>query len=258
MTSSASQPSDGRTNRLLAALPTDVYDRLRAAMTPVALRHAQQLYDIGEPITHVYFPLTALVSLLILLEDGKQVEMAAVGREGMAGVPVVLGADTDNHAAVAQVPGTALRLDTETLRAVLRVAPELQQLLGRYTLVLITQAGQAAACNGLHALAERGARWLLETHDRVGADQFPLTQDFLAAMLGVRRPSVTIAAGILQQAGLITYHRGQVTILDRAGLEAASCECYAIIRREIDRLLSDPAPAPPKLRTHTATTPRRP
>jgi CRP-like cAMP-binding protein len=239
MTTPSTQPADGRTNRLLAALPADVYERLRAAMTPVQLRHAQQLYDIGEPITQLYFPTTALVSLLIVLEDGKQVEMAAVGREGLAGLPVALGSDSDGHVAVVQVAGAALRLDTDTFRAVLRVAPELQEVLGRYTLVLITQAGQAAACNGLHALAERGARWLLEAHDRVGSDQFRLTQDFLAAMLGVRRPSVTLAAGMLQQAGLITYHRGQVTILDRAGLEAASCECYASIRRETDRLLGD-------------------
>ena len=240
MPTPSSQPTDGRTNRLLAALPADVYDRLRAAMTPVELRHAHRIYELGEPITQVYFPLTALVSLMIVLEDGKQVEMAAVGREGMAGLPVVLGSDSDGHVAMTQIPGRALRLDRETLRAVLAVAPELRAILGRYALVLLTQAGQAAACNGLHALAERAARWLLEAHDRVGSDRFLLTQDFLASMLGVRRPSVTLAAGMLQQAGLITYHRGQVTILDRSGLEAASCECYDAIRRETDRLLGDP------------------
>ncbi len=240
MTTPTSQPPEGRTNRLLAAMPDDVYDRLRAAMTLVELRHAQQLYDLGERIPHVYFPTTALVSLMIVLEDGKQVEMAAVGREGMAGLPVALGSDSDGHVAMAQIPGTALRLDTETFRAVLRVAPELRDILGCYALVLLAQAGQAAACNGLHALAERCARWLLEANDRVGADQFLLTQDFLAAMLGVRRPSVTLAAGMLQQAGFITYHRGQVTILNRAGLEATSCECYAAIRSETDRLLGDP------------------
>lgn len=239
------QPTDGRTNRLLAGLPADVYDRLRAAMTPVELRHAQQLYDLGEPITHVYFPLTALVSLMIVMEDGKQLEMAAVGREGLAGLPVALGSDTDGHVAMAQIPGMALRLTTETFRAVLRVAPELRDIVGCYALVLLTQAGQSAACNGLHALAERCARWLLEAHDRVGADSFLLTQDFLAAMLGVRRPSVTIAAGMLQQAGLITYHRGRITVLDRRGLEAASCECYDAIRRETDRLLGNPVDTGP-------------
>jgi CRP-like cAMP-binding protein len=240
MPTPSSQPTDGRTNRLLAALPADVYERLRAAMTPVELRHAQSIYELDEPITQVYFPLTALVSLMIVLEDGKQVEMAAVGREGMAGLPVVLGSDSDGHVAMTQIPGRALRLDRETLRVVLAVAPELRAILGRYALVLLTQAGQAAACNGLHALAERAARWLLEAHDRVGSARFLLTQDFLASMLGVRRPSVTLAAGMLQQAGLITYHRGQVTILDRIGLEAASFECYAAIRRETDRLLGDP------------------
>jgi CRP-like cAMP-binding protein len=197
---------------------------------------------MGEPIRHVYFPTTALVSLMIVLEDGKQVEMAAVGREGLVGLPLALGSDTDGHVAMTQIPGSALRLQTDAFRAVLGVAPELQQVLGRYALVLLTQAGQAAACNGLHALAERGARWLLEAHDRVGSDQFLLTQDFLAAMLGVRRPSVTLAAGMLQQAGYITYHRGRVTVLDRVGLEAASCECYAAIRQETDRLLGAPHP----------------
>jgi CRP-like cAMP-binding protein len=240
MTTPTTQPTDGRTNRLLAGLPADVYDRLRAAMTPVTLRHAELLYAMSEPITHVYFPTTALVSLMIVLEDGKQVEMAAVGREGLAGLPVALGSDSDGHVAMVQIPGQALRMGTSAFRAGLAATPELQQLLGRYALVLLTQAGQAAACNGLHALAERCARWLLEGQDRVGSDQFLLTQDFLAAMLGVRRPSVTLAAGMLQQAGLITYRRGHVTVLDRAGLEAASCECYAAIRRETDRLLGAP------------------
>jgi CRP-like cAMP-binding protein len=240
MTTPTAQPTDGRTNRLLAGLPADVYERLRAAMTPVALRHAELLYELGEPITHVYFPPTALVSLMIVLEDGKQVEMAAVGREGLVGLPVALGSDSDGHVAMAQIPGSALRLDTGAFRAGLAAAPELQLLLGRYTLVLVTQAGQAAAGNGLHALAERCARWLVEAHDRVGSDQFLLTQDFLAAMLGVRRPSVTLAAGMFQRAGLITYRRGHVTVLDRAGLGATSCECYAAIRRETDRLLGAP------------------
>ena len=237
------QPIDGRTNRLLAALPADVYERLRAAMTPVDLRHAQVLYEMGEPITQIYFPLTALVSLMIVLEDGKQVEMAAVGREGVAGLPVALGSETDGHVAMAQIPGSALRMETGAFRAALAATPALQQQLGRYALVLLTQSGQAAACNGLHALAERCARWLLEAHDRVGADQFLLTQDFLAAMLGVRRPSVTLAAGMLQQAGYITYHRGRVTVLDRTGLEAASCECYDAIHAETDRLLGSPGAA---------------
>ncbi len=228
-------------NRLLAALPPDEAAHLLPQLVPVQLRHAQLLYAMGEPITHVYFPTTALVSLMIVMEDGKQVEMAAVGREGLAGLPVALGSDTDGHVAMTQIPGEALRLETGAFRAVLAVSPGLQRELGRYSLALLTQTGQSVACNGLHAIAERCARWLLEAHDRVGADSFLLTQDFLAAMLGVRRPSVTIAAGMLQQAGLITYHRGRVTIRDREGLEAASCECYRAIMQETDRLLDDGA-----------------
>ena len=223
--------------RLLAALPPDEAARLLPQLTPVRLRHAEELYAAAEPIPYVYFPTTALVSLMIVLEDGKRVEMAAVGREGMAGLPLALGSETDGHVALVQIPGEALRLGADAFRAVLADSPGLQTVLGRYSLTLLTQAGQAAACNGLHAIAERCARWLLEAHDRVGADRFLLTQDFLAAMLGVRRPSVTVAAGMLQQAGFITYRRGQVTILDREGLEASACECYSAIARETDRLL---------------------
>ncbi len=231
-------------NRLLSMLPGDVSERLRPHIEEIDLALKQPLYTANEPITQIYFPCTAVCSLVLRLDDDTLVEIATVGNEGMVGLPLFLGADRTPGRAVCQVAGAALRLDTDTFRAVLRVAPELQEVLGRYTLVLLTQAGQAAACNGLHALAERGARWLLEAHDRVGSDRFRLTQDFLAAMLGVRRPSVTLAAGMLQQAGLITYHRGEVTILDRAGLEAASCECYAAIRRETDRLLGGPDATP--------------
>src|SRR5215213_6060882 len=227
-------------NRLLAALPPDEAAWLLPKLEPVQLRHAATLYALGEPIPHVYFPTTALVSLMIVLEDGKQVEMAAVGREGLAGLPVALGSDTDGHVAQVQIAGAALRMPADAFRAALGELAELRALLGCYALVLLTQAGQAAACNGLHALAERAARWLLEGHDRVGADTFLLTQDFLAAMLGVRRPSVTIAAGILQQAGLITYRRGVVTILDRERLKASACECYFAIAQETDRLVSPP------------------
>jgi len=235
---SSPPPPPPLTNRLLAALPPDEAAWLLPKLTPVHLPHAEVLYAMGEPIPHVYFPTTALISLMIVLEDGKQVEMAAVGREGLAGLPVALGSATDGHVAQVQIPGAALRMPADAFRAALGELAELRALLGCYALVLLTQAGQAAACNGLHAIAERGARWLLEAHDRVGQDRFLLTQDFLAAMLGVRRPSVTLAAGMLQQAGLITYHRGTVTVLDRAGLEAAACECYAAIMRETDRLLA--------------------
>ena len=234
--------SSASVNRLLAALSPDEAATLLPQLVPVQLRHAELLYRPGESITHVYFPTTALVSLMIVMEDGKEVEMAAVGREGMAGLPVALGSDSDGHVAMVQIPGDGLRLETSAFRTALATMPGLQLLLGRYALALLTQAGQAAACNGLHAIAERCARWLLEAQDRVGEDSFLLTQDFLAAMLGVRRPSVTLAAGMLQQAGLITYHRGRVTILDRERLEESACECYRAIMAETDRLIGAPGP----------------
>jgi CRP-like cAMP-binding protein len=232
-TSTTSTPG----NWLLDGLPPAERQQLLPQLTLVRLANSQVLYDVGERITHVYFPITALASLLILLEDGGAIEMAAVGHEGLAGLPIVLGADTDGHRAVVQIPGDALRMEATALPAALETLPELRRILLRYALVLFTQSGQTAACNATHALNERCARWLLEAADRVGAAEFPLTQHFLAAMLGVRRPSVTVAAGMLQQAGLVTYHRGRVTILDRARLEAAACECYRFIVSETDRLL---------------------
>ena len=224
-------------NRLLAALSPAEASRLLSQPTLVELRHAEVLYQVGEPIGYVSFPLTALILLMIELEDGEQLEMTAVGREGLVGLRVALGSATDGHMAMVQIPGTALRMEAGPFRAALAGLPELQLVLGRYALALLTQTGQAAACNAHHALNERCARWLLEARDRVGADQFLLTQDFLTAMLGVRRPSVPVAAGMLQQAGLITYHRGDVTIRDREQLEAAACECYRTILEETDRLL---------------------
>jgi CRP-like cAMP-binding protein len=231
------------TNRLLDLLPPDEAAQFLPQLTRVHLRHAQLLYQVGEPIPRVAFPLTALVSLLIVLEDGKQVEMAAVGREGFAGLPLALGMDTDGHQAITQIPGEALVLGANAFRAALATLPGLRAIMDRYALVLLTQSGQSAACNAHHAINERCARWLLEAHDRVGADEFALTQDFLSAMLGVHRPSVTVAAAMLQQAGLITYRRGCITILDRPRLEDAACECYRFIASETSRLLDGAAGA---------------
>jgi CRP-like cAMP-binding protein len=231
-------PARAPSNRLLDALPPAEAEQLLPQLRPVHLGRAQQLYTVGEPITQVYFPLTALVSLLIVLEDGRQIEMAAVGREGCVGLPLALGVDSDGHQAVVQIAGEALLLGADAFQSALAALPGLRRLLGRYAMVLLTQSGQSAACNSLHPIGERCARWLLDASTRVGADAFALTHDFLAAMLGVHRPSVTLAVGILQHAGLITYQRGRVTILDRARLEAATCECYRFIIRETDRLLA--------------------
>jgi CRP-like cAMP-binding protein len=225
-------------NRLLAALPSLDYARLRAWLHPVDLVQQQVLYDPAQAITHAYFPTTAVVALLIPSEDGTSVETALVGAEGMVGLPLAFAADCDTHRAMTQVAGTALRLPAAILRGVLADgrAGALRPLLHRYTQFLLAQMAQGAACNRLHPMYGRCARWFLETHDRVQGVEFAVTQDLLASLLAVRRATISVAAGALQEAGLIRYRRGHVTILCRAGLEAAACECYRVIRGVADRL----------------------
>jgi CRP-like cAMP-binding protein len=224
-------------NRLLAALPSAYHERLAPKLEPVRLGFKQPLYEPHVPIEHVYFPTNGIVSLLTVLEDGGPIEVGTVGNEGMAGLPVFLGADAIPGRALCQIPGEALRLEARVLKDEVRRDGPLLSLLHRYTLALFTQVAQTAACNRTHSVEERCARWLLMTQDRVGTDRFPLTQEFMAQMLGVRRATVNVAAGMLQKAGFITYTRGRITVLDRPGLESASCECYAVIKGEFDRLL---------------------
>lgn len=232
-----------RRNRLLAALPAEELEYLRPQLTLQQVTHHDLQYQMGDRIQQVWFPIDALISLLTQLQDGLSIEMAAVGNEGMTGMPVFLGLTADTHQAQGQVSGAVLEMNAAAFRTTITQLPGLHAMLLRYTQVLMLQMGQGAACNARHALSERCARWLLEAHDRVQRDHFALTQDFLASMLGVTRPSVTIAAGILQQAGMIQYHRGRITIVDRTGLEASACECYRFITGHIDALLG-PAPAP--------------
>ena len=233
------------------ALPAGEYARLLPHLEPVELGPRQVAWHAEAPIHSVYFPRTAVFSLLTPLAGEPPVEAATVGCEGFVGTPVVLGARTTAVQALAQIPGTAARLDAGRLAAWLRapgaLAGVLFPLLLRYAQALQEQTAQSVACNRRHGIDERCARWLLMTHDRVGADRgvdaFPLTQDFLAVMLGVRRASVTVAAGMLQQAGLIRYSRGRIAVRDRAGLEAASCECYGTVRRKYAQLLGPEAAA---------------
>lgn len=227
----------GAENRLLAGLPREDYERLLPDLESVSLGFQEVLYKPDKPIPYVYFPTTGVVSLLTLMEDGLAIEIAAVGREGMIGLPVFLEATSMPGSACTQVPGTAVRIPAERFREAVQRSGSLQRVLHRYTQALLNQIARSAACNRLHPIGERCARWLLMTHDRAGSDQFPLTHEFLAQMLGVRRATVTVAAGMLQQAGLIRYRRGKITIADRLGLETASCECYEVIRKEFDRLL---------------------
>jgi CRP-like cAMP-binding protein len=222
---------------VLQSLPPDDRRRLEAQAERVPLHLNQVLYWPDEPITRVWFPVDAIGSLLTLLGAGDTVEAGLVGREGVIGLPLFLGAEATHGRAVCQVPGEAWRLPAAAFREEAGREGPLRDRLLRYTQALFQQVAQSSGCHRAHANEERCARWLLQLHDRLPRDTFRLTQEYLALMLGLARPSVTVVMGALQRAGLITYHRGELTILDRAGLEAAACECYAITRAETERLL---------------------
>ena len=224
-------------NRLLAALPPDDFALLAPALRPVDLELRQVLHEPGQPIAAVHFPEGGMVSMIAALEDGAMQEVGLIGREGVVGLAVVLGADSSPLEALVQAPGPALRMPAAGLKAAFERSPTLRAALLRYMQAFHLQVTRTAACNGRHALEERLARWLLMAHDRADGDRFPMTQEFIAMMLGVRRAGVSVAAGILQRAGVIGYARGCVTVLDRPGLEAASCGCYGTARRQFERLL---------------------
>lgn len=224
-------------NRLLAALPAEEYERLVPHLELVSLQLNQILYEFGEPIEYVYFPHQGIVSLLSVLEDGSTVEAGMVGNDGMVGLPVILGGNKTSNQALVQVASNGMRMKAELLNSEFKRGGALQSLLLRYTQALLTQVSQGVACNRLHTLEERLARWLLTVQDRVESDEFPLTQEFIAQMLGTRRSGVTVAAGILSKAGTIRYSRGKITIVNQGDLEAIACECYGIIKAEFNRLL---------------------
>jgi CRP-like cAMP-binding protein len=229
---------DATKNRLLSALRPDDFAWLEPHLERVTLASGQVLAEPRVPLANVYFPETAVLSLVNRMADGSAVEVGTVGSEGMAGVPAFLGAEAGESQILCQIPGAALRAPAAVITAAGDARPDLRHLLNRYTQAYLTQVAQTAACNRVHAIEQRCARWLLATHDRVGgAAGFALKQEFLAVMLGVRRAGVSVAAGALQDAGLIRYRRGGVRVLDRVGLERAACECYGIVRRHFDRLL---------------------
>jgi CRP-like cAMP-binding protein len=221
-------------NRLLAALPARDYKRLAVYLTVVPLEQGAVLHEPGEVIQHTYFPESGLVSFLALMEEGVTVESGMVGYEGFVGHPVLLEGQYSPFRAVVQIAGAARRIEVAALREELSPRGPLTRLLARYLCAFLTQLGQTAACNCRHTVVKRCCRWLLEAHDRIGADEFPLTHEFLAAMLSVRRTGVTEVAGALQRAGLIRYRRGRVAILDRPGLEETACCCYRVIRHADD------------------------
>jgi CRP-like cAMP-binding protein len=223
-------------NHLLAALPKAEYARWLPHLEPVELTLAQVLYEAGGELQHVYFPTTAIVSLLYVMEDGASAEIAVVGNEGLVGISVFMGGMSTPSRAVVQSAGMGFRLAAEVLKEEFKLAPVLHLLL-RYTQALITQMAQTAVCNRHHSLDKQLCRWLLLSLDRLQGDELVMTQELIANMLGVRREGVTEGALKLQKAGLIEYSRGRITVLDRPGLEARTCECYMVVKKEYDRLL---------------------
>ncbi len=228
-------------NQILLALPGEEYERIAPHLTRIALEVRDLLFDVNEVIQHVYFPENSVCSVLGLMSDGSAVETATIGDEGMVGMPVFHGTDRTTLQAFCQVPGDALRMPVDVFRAEVARSGTLNLLLHRYSQALLTLIAQSSACNRLHTMQERCARWLLHTHDRVGethgVDEFPLTQQFLSQMLGVRRATVTEAMRALGEKGAITYEMGMIRVLDRGRLESAACECYRIVRSEFERLL---------------------
>ncbi len=233
-------PPPAPTNRLLAMLPPDEYGRLLSYLQPVTLELRQVLQKARAPIEYAYFPTSGATSFLTVMEGGAAIEVGTVGSEGMVGSTAVLGvAVTSPHQVIVQVAGAGLRVEAAVLtRAAVRDGG-LRRVLALYHAAFLAQVSQSVACNGLHPVGRRCCRWLLVTHDRVEGDAMPLTHEFLGFMLGVRRASVTEVLGPLRDRGLIRYARGVITVLDRAGLEAASCECYRTVRDEYDRIFAD-------------------
>jgi CRP-like cAMP-binding protein len=223
-------------NSLLAAVPRKAYRRMLAGLEPVTLNFGEVLYEPGQTIRHVYFPGASLVSLLTLADGHLALEVGLIGREGMVGIPLILGHSKSTVRALVQGEGAALRMTSASFLKEFRLSPPLQRELYRYTHALMAQISQTAACNRFHVVERRLARWLLMTHDRVKSDQFRMTHEFLGHMLGVRRVGVTKAAQALQQRDLIRYSRGNIAILDREGLEAAACECYEVVKDMHDGL----------------------
>ena len=220
-------PPTGNPNRLLAALPAADYARILPSLTVVPLKLKDTLHKPGEPIRDVYFPGGGFCSMLTVLEDGKMVEIATVGREGMVGVSAILdGAPVTSAAMVQGETDTCYRMKVDAFRREVDQRGAFHELMAHFAQALFGFVAQSTACNAIHSVEQRLARWLLMAQDRMGSDEFPLTQEFVAMMLGASRPTVTVVAGTLQKAGLIKYRHGHVSIVDRENLEAASCECY--------------------------------
>ena len=235
MAESAFEPEG---NRLLARLPQEELERLLPHLGRVSFKLGEVIYESGGQLEHIYFPTTAIISLLYLMENGSSAEMGIAGREGLIGVALFMGGDSMPNRAVIQSAGCAVRMRAKALGEEFARGGAFQRLLLRYTQALITQMSQTAVCNRLHGIEQQLCRWLLLSHDRLDSDELVMTQELIANMLGVRREGVTAAASRLQEQGLISYVRGRIRILDRRGLETAACECYRVVEDEYRRLLA--------------------
>ena len=224
-------------NRLLQLLPEADLARIAPSLQHIEARHGDTVFKRHQPIAYVDFPLTAMISVVAVMRDGSMAEVGMIGNEGASGVSLVLGVEHDPNEAFYQMPGESLRMPAAAFRAELERRGEFERIMRRYAQALFAQVAQSTACNRLHSVDQRLCRWILMSHDRAGGGTIALTQEFLAQMLGVRRATVSIGAGMLQKAGLIRYNRGVIHVLDRPRLEDSSCECYAIVRREFERLL---------------------
>jgi CRP-like cAMP-binding protein len=228
---------DPTKNRLLVALPREEYERILPRLGHVSFKLGEVVYESGGQMDYIYFPTTAIISLLYVMENGASAEMGMAGKEGLVGVALFMGGNTMPNRAVVQSAGGAVRMKADALQEEFARGGMFQRLLLRYTQALLTQMSQTAVCNRLHEIEQQLCRWLLLSHDRLDSDELVMTQELIANMLGVRREGVTAAAGRLQEQGLISYVRGHIKILDRRGLEAAVCECYKVVKDEYDRLL---------------------
>jgi CRP-like cAMP-binding protein len=235
----ASTPLSPDANHLLGALPADDFDRLSGELELVPLRLGHALYESGSQLSHVYFPVSGLVSLLYTLADGNTAELAVVGRDGCVGMAILLGGKTTPSRAAVQIGGQAYRIPARAILGQFKLGGPIQLVLLRYIQALMTQMAQTAVCNRHHTVEEQLCRWLLLSLDRIDSDEVSMTQELISNMLGVRRTGITQAARTLQRAGLIEYRRGRIRIPDRARLEAHACECYSVVKNETDRLLRD-------------------
>ena len=247
MNPSMTSPHSPKQNHLLAALPRADFERLASHLELVEMPLGEVLYESGGRLQHVYFPTTSIVSLLYVMEDGASAEIAVVGHEGILGISLFMGGETTPSRAVVQSAGHGYRMKSQLLKQEFSRGGIMLQLLLRYTQALITQMAQTAVCNRHHSVDQQLCRWLLLSLDRLSSNELTMTQELIANMLGVRREGVTEAAGNLRRAGVIRYSRGRITVLDRRRLEQAVCECYGVVKKEFDRLLSENPPDEPDL-----------